>query len=258
MSETRTPVDVDEGSGHPAAEHAAFADAAGGYYTPIVAVFTATLIISNICATKGVAFFTGHTVAWGPFQVLPINTDGAFFLFPLAYVIGDVLSEVYGFRATRRAVYYGFACLLLMVGCFWIAIGLPAADFYENQAAFRTVVGTTPQLVLAGLAGYFIGQFLNSVTLVLIKERTKEKHLWARLLGSTVAGEFGDTLVFCSIAATAIGIHTWPDFLNYLIVGFLWKTLVEMMILPISYRCIAFLKKREPSYAPRPTSALYN
>ncbi|RJO78082.1 VUT family protein [Nocardia panacis] len=253
----KTSAEVD-GSGRPAVEHASFATSAGGYYTPVVVVFTATLIISNICATKGVQFFAGHSMALGPLQILPINTDGAFFLFPLAYVIGDVLSEVYGFRATRRAVYFGFGSLLLMVLCFWIAIALPPADFYENQAAFRSVVGTTPQLVLAGLAGYFIGQFLNSVTLVLIKERTKEKHLWARLLGSTVAGEFGDTLVFCSIAATAIGIHTWPDFFNYLIVGFLWKTLVEMMILPISYRCIAFLKKREPTYGPRPTSALHS
>lgn len=110
----------------------------------------------------------------------------------------------------------------------------------------------------AGIAGYFVGQFLNSATLVLIKERTKEKHLWARLLGSTIAGEFGDTFVFCSIAATAIGIHTWGDYLNYLIVGFVWKTLVEACVLPISYRCIAFLKKREPSYRPRERAAIYS
>ncbi|WTL34545.1 queuosine precursor transporter [Nocardia sp. NBC_01503] len=255
MSDTKT-VESDR-SGHPAPEHAAFASAAGGYYTQVVVVFTAVLLISNICATKGVQFFADKHAALGPIQLLPINTDGAFFLFPIAYVIGDILSEVYGFKATRRAVYYGFGMLLLMVGTFWIAIGLPAADFYENQDSFRNVLGTTPQLVLAGLAGYFVGQFLNSVTLVLIKERTKEKHLWARLIGSTVAGEFGDTLVFCSIAATAIGIHTWPDFINYVLVGFIWKTLVEVFILPISYRCIAFLKKRETSYRPRERSALY-
>ncbi|MBB5913558.1 hypothetical protein BJY24_002425 [Nocardia transvalensis] len=249
MSDTSQKPEID-GSGRPAAEHAAFAQAAGGPFTLIVTLFTATLMISNICATKGVQFFADKHVSLGPIEILPITTDAAFFLFPLAYVIGDILSEVYGFRAARRTIYYGFAMLILMVLCFWIAIGLPAAGFYENQDAFRTVVGTTPQLVAAGLAGYVVGQFLNSMTLMLIKERTKEKHLWARLLGSTVAGEFGDTLVFCSIAATAIGIDSWGAFINYVIVGFVWKTMVEVFILPISYRCIAFLKKNEPTYKP--------
>ncbi|MBO0854577.1 MAG: queuosine precursor transporter [Nocardia sp.] len=256
MSETsETTPDL---SGHPATEHASFAQAAGGPFTLIVTLFTTTLIISNICATKGVQFFTGHDVHLGPITILPITTDAAFFLFPLAYVIGDILSEVYGFKAARRTIYYGFGMLGLMVVCFWIAIGLPAADFYQNQSAFKTVVGTTPQLVAAGLAGYVVGQFLNSTTLVLIKERTKERHLWARLLGSTVAGEFGDTLVFCSIAATAIGINTWGAFVNYVLFGFVWKTLCEVVVMPISYRCIAYLKKRETSYGPLDRPALFS
>ncbi|MCX5042109.1 queuosine precursor transporter [Aldersonia sp. NBC_00410] len=234
-------------------ERAAFARVTHGYYPILVAVFTATLIISNVCATKGVAFFADSDVSLGPFQILPINTDGAFFLFPLSYVIGDVLSEVYGFKATRRAIYIGFGSLLLGTFCFWLATELPAAAFYENQAAFETVLGVVPRLVLAGLAGYLVGQTLNSVTLVLIKERTREKHLWARLIGSTVVGEFGDTLIFCSIAAGAIGISTWSDFFNYLIVGFIWKTLVEIFVMPITYRVIAYIKKREPSYAPQPS-----
>lgn len=257
VSESNT-VEEHPGSGGPAAAHAAFAVAARGYYTPVVALFTATLIISNICATKGVQFFTDHSVALGPIEILPISTDGAWFLFPLAYIIGDVLSEVYGFKAARRAIYYGFALLLLTVVCFKIAIELPAATFYDNQEAFRSVIGTTPQLVAAGLAGYFVGEMLNSATLVLIKEKTKEKHLWARLIGSTVVGEFGDTLIFCSIAATAIGIDSWGQFVNYVIVGFVWKTLAEIIVLPITYRVIAFLKKHEPTYAPRETPALLN
>ena len=257
MSDTGQPERTDD-SGRPAAEHAAFAQAAGGPFTLIVTLFTATLMISNVCATKGVQFFAGSHLTLGPFEILPITTDGAFFLFPLAYVIGDVLSEVYGFRAARRTIYYGFGALLLLVVCFWIAVALPAADFYENQDAFRTVAGTTPQLVAAGLGGYIVGQFLNSTTLVLIKERTKERHLWARLLGSTVVGELGDTLVFCAIAATAIGVDSWGAFVNYVIVGFVWKTLVEAVVLPISYRRIALLKKREPSYRPLDRPALYS
>ncbi|MFD6463699.1 VUT family protein, partial [Streptomyces roseolus] len=106
-----------------------------------MALFAATLIISNVCASKGVEFFGGSALSVGPFQILPIGTDGAFFLFPLAYILGDVLSEVYGFRATRHAIYYGFGALLLMVACFSLAVRLPAAGFYENQAAFETVLG---------------------------------------------------------------------------------------------------------------------
>lgn len=254
MSDVK-PADTVE-PGRPASEHAAFAKAAGGYYTPVVALFTAVLIISNICATKGVQFLADHELKLGPIEVLPITTDGAWFLFPLAYIIGDVLSEVYGFKAARRAIYYGFGILLLMVVAFKIAIELPAAGFYENQDAFRSVLGTTPQLVLAGLCGYFVGEMLNSATLVMIKEKTKEKHLWARLIGSTVVGEFGDTLIFCSIAATAIGISSWGSFINYVIIGFLWKTLAEVLVLPVTYWVIGFLKKNEPSYAPIKVPAL--
>ncbi|MET0198671.1 hypothetical protein CH289_11230 [Rhodococcus sp. RS1C4] len=227
---------------------AQFAHVSRGYYPTIVALFAATLIISNVTASKGVAFFGDSEVFLGPFQVLPINTDGAFFLFPLAYILGDVLSEVYGFKATRRAIYLGFGSIILAAVCFWIAIELPAASFYENQESLETVVGVVPRLVIAGLAGYFVGQMLNALVLVKIKQRTKEKHLWARLIGSTVVGEFFDTLIFCSIAAGVIGISTWEDFINYVIVGFIWKTLVEILVLPITYRVIAYIKKREPSY----------
>ncbi|MFZ2530183.1 MAG: queuosine precursor transporter [Rhodococcus sp. (in: high G+C Gram-positive bacteria)] len=232
-----------------AADHAAFAHVARSYYPGIVALFTAVLIISNICATKGVAFFGDADVAIGSLQVLPIITDGGFFLFPLAYILGDLLSEVYGFAATRRAVLFGFGAVALAALCFWITGLLPPAEFYENQAAFDAVLGVVPRILLAGLAGYLVGQLLNSYVLVWIKERTKEKHLWVRLIGSTVVGEFADTLIFCAIAAGAIGISTWSDFANYVIVGFLWKTLVEIVVMPVTYRAIAHVKKHEPSYA---------
>ncbi|WP_346764689.1 queuosine precursor transporter [Rhodococcus sp. HNM0569] len=231
-------------------EHATFAHVGRSYYPILVALFTATLLISNICATKGVAFFPGEDLSLGPVQILPIITDGGFFLFPLAYILGDVLSEVYGFKAARRAIYLGFGALILAALCFWILVELPSAEFYENQEALRTVVGVYPRLLAAGLAGYLVGQLLNSATLVLIKERTKEKHLWARLIGSTVVGEIADTLIFCSIAAGAIGISTWDDFVNYVVVGFVWKTLVEIVVLPVTYRVIAYVKKHEPTYNP--------
>lgn len=202
------------------------------YYPVIVAVFVAVFLISNILATKGVS-------------IGPLITDGAFFLFPLAYVLGDVLAECYGFKAARRAIFTGFAVTILAVLSFYIAIWLPAADFYGSQEEFAHVLGLVPQIVVASLAGYVVGQLLNSWVLVAIKRRTGEKSLWARLIGSTVVGEFGDTLLFCLIAAPVIGIATGADLLNFVLVGFLWKTLIEVLLLPVTYAVIGWVKRRE-------------
>lgn len=228
------------------------------YYPIIVALFTATLIISNVAAGKGVSFFGDTSLTLGPLQILPINTDGAFFLFPLAYVLGDVLSEVYGFAAARRTVVIGFLMLALTSVCFWITIQLPAADFYANQSALEAVIGVVPRLVLAGLVAYVVGQLLNSLVLTTIKNRYGEGRLWVRLVSSTVVGQFADTVIFCSIAAGAIGITTAPDFINYVIVGFVWKTVVEVIMLPVTYRVIGWLKRHEPGYTsadPTPVAA---
>lgn len=219
------------------AKHAAFASVGSAYYPALVAVFTALVIISNVTATKGVEFG-------------PIITDGGFIVFPLTYVIGDVLSEVYGFRAARRAIFLGFAMNALAALAFWVTIYLPAADFYTNQEHFENVVHAYTQLIVAGLAGFIVGQTINAWVVVRIKERTKEKHLWARLLGSTFAGQAGDTLVFCSIAAGAIGITSFGDFAIYTAQGWLYKTAVEAVMLPATYRVIAFIKRREPTYQP--------
>ncbi|MGL4306806.1 MAG: queuosine precursor transporter [Mycobacteriaceae bacterium] len=228
--------------------HPSYASLMRSYYPLVLTLFTAVVLISNITATKGVAFFADKEFSLGIFQILPINTDGAFFLFPLAYILGDVLSEVYGFKATRRAIYLGFGIALLASATFWFAINLPVMEGYSGQEAFRTVLGPVPRFLGAGLAAYLAGQFLNSYVLVKIKERTGERLLWVRLLGSTVVAEFVDTLIFCSIVATAIGITDWKGFVNYVIVGFLWKTLAEVLVLPFTYRVIAVIKKLEPSY----------
>lgn len=219
--------------------HAAFARVGSAYYPMLVAVFTALVIISNVTATKGVAFG-------------PIITDGGFIVFPLTYVIGDVLSEVYGFKAARRAIFTGFAMNILAAAAFWVTVYLPAADFYENQEHFENIAGAYTGLIVAGLAGFIVGQTLNAWVVVLIKERTKEKYLWARLIGSTFVGQLGDTVVFCAIAASVIGITSFGDFVNYTALGWLYKTAVEVVMLPITYRVIAFIKRREPTYAPVP------
>ncbi len=201
-------------------------------YPVLLALFTTIFILSNIVSTKGV-------------QVGPLVTDGAFFLFPAAYVIGDVISECYGFRAARHAVWTGFLAMIIAVSTFYVAILLPAASFYEGQAAFVATLGLVPRIVVASLSGYAAGQLLNAWLLTLMKDRLGERGLWKRLLGSTVVGEFGDTLIFCLIAAPVIGISTVGDTANYVVVGFVWKTLVEVAVMPITYLVIRRIKAHE-------------
>ncbi|AHC23651.1 MULTISPECIES: queuosine precursor transporter [Mycobacteriaceae] len=214
-----------------------YAQVGSAYYPIFVAVFTALVIISNVTATKGVEFG-------------PIITDGGFIVFPLTYVIGDVLSEVYGFKAARRAILTGFAMNALAAAAFWATVYLPAADFYPNQEHLENIVSAYTGLIIAGMAGFLVGQTLNAWSLVLIKERTKEKHLWARLVGSTFVGQLGDTVVFCAIAASVIGITSFSDFLIYTAQGWFYKTIVEVVLLPVTYRVIAMVKRREPTYQP--------
>lgn len=201
-------------------------------YPILLALFVTVFLISNINATKGV-------------QIGPLITDGAFFLFPIAYILGDVLAECYGYKSTRRAILIGFGVTILAVLSFYVAIWLPEASFWDGQESFESTLGLVPQIVVASLAGYIVGQLLNAKVLVAIKKRTGEKSLWARLIGSTVVGEFADTLLFCTIAAPVIGIATGTDFINYVVVGFVWKTLLEVFLMPITYAVIAWVKRRE-------------
>ncbi|WP_246222132.1 queuosine precursor transporter [Gordonia pseudamarae] len=228
---------------------AVFAAVPSPYFPMLMAAFVGVMLISNITGTKGVILFDSWLhIDVGPIKMDGLVTDGAFYLFPLAYVLGDVISEVYGFRAMRRTILTGFAVLMVASLCFWLTIELPAADFYEGQQAFRDVAGVVPQFLAAGLAGYVVGELLNSYVLVKMKERSGEGRLWARLISSTVVGELADTIVFCSIAATALGIATWGDFINYTIVGFVWKTLVEILVMPLTYLVVNRLKLAEPTY----------
>jgi len=215
----------------PSAPH--FAKVGSSVYPTIVAVFVGLLLISNIGAVKLIAFG-------------PLITDGGAFLFPLVYIVGDVLAEVYGWKAARRAILIGFAMAILAAVTFYLVQISPPADGWENQAAFEAVLGFVPRIVLASILGFLVGQLLNAYVLVWIKKRTQEKKLWARLMGSTVVGELADTLVFCTVAF--YGVITGGDFLTYVIVGFVYKTAVEIILLPVTYRVIAYVKRREPTY----------
>lgn len=214
---------------------AAFAAAGSPYFSTVLAIMAVVVILSNIGASKGVTFG-------------PIVTDGGFFLFPLAYILGDVISEVYGFKVARRAIITTFALAAFSILCFFIMIILPAAEWYDGQAALERTLGPVWQIVVASLAGFIVGQTLNSLVLVRMKERFGEKGLVARLMSSTGVGEFADTLIFCSIAAPVLGIADFGTFINYVVVGFIYKTAVEFIFVPVTSLVIGWFKRREPSY----------
>lgn len=215
-----------------------FASIGSPYFGIMLAVMAVVLILSNIGASKGVVLG-------------PIITDGGFFLFPLAYILGDVMSEVYGFKVARKAIITSFALSVFASLCYWVIIILPGFDDdygTAKQAAIEGALGPVPQIVLASLLAFLAGQTINSWILVKMKTRTGEKSLWARLMGSSVVGEFVDTLIFCSIAASVIGISDVGSFVNYVLVGFLYKTAVEFIFVPITVLVVGWIKKREPSY----------
>ena len=218
-------------------------------YDLVVAAFVGMLLISNIGATKLIAFGPHWTVSG--IQVLPIITDGGAILFPLTYVLGDVLAEVYGLRRANRAIITGFVLAAVMSLTFVVVDAAPAAADWPNQDAWHAVLGFVPRIVVASLLGYLAGQLLNALVLVRVKQRWGERHLWVRLITSTLVGEFADTMVFCLIAFGPLGnvlggeSIPWPVLINYIAVGFVYKVTVEVLLLPVTYRVIAWVKRRE-------------
>lgn len=222
-----------------------YADRGSGHYDILLTLMCVVVILSNIGGSKGV-------------QLGPITTDGGFFLFPLAYVMGDITTEIYGIKAARRAIVMGFICAILSVLCFWAIIALPGfTDPYSvaHDAALEMSLGPLWQMVLAGACGFLAGQFTNSVIMVRLKAKWLERGLVGRLMGSTGAGEAVDTVIFCAIAAPVVGITSFGQWCNYVFFGFLWKTLVEYACIPITTRIIAWIKKREPTYQERLAAA---
>jgi queuosine precursor transporter len=200
------------------------------WYPTIAAIFCTLLLISNIVATKIIDFG-------------PIKTDGGAFLFPLTYILGDVLTEVFGFKAARRVIFAGFGIGILAGFTFWLVQIAPPAANWENQAAFESILGFVPQIVAASVIAFLLGQLTNSWTFVWIKTKTVGKGLWARSIGSTIVGEFVDTLTFTLIAS--LGRLNFSEFLNYLATGYIYKTLYEVVALPITYRLVAKVKNHE-------------
>jgi uncharacterized integral membrane protein (TIGR00697 family) len=200
------------------------------YFDLIMALFVAVLLISNVASSK--------ILKLGPFTF-----DGGTILFPISYIFGDILTEVYGYRRSRRVIWVGFACAGLMAGVFALVGALPPAEGWENQAAYQAILGTTPRIVLGSLIAYFAGEFSNSYTLAKMKILTQGRWLWTRTIGSTLVGEGVDTVLFVTIAFA--GTLPWSLFISIITSNYIFKVGLEAAMTPATYRITNFLKQAE-------------
>lgn len=200
------------------------------YFSAISVFFVSVLLISNVASSKIV------DLRWFTF-------DGGTLLFPLSYIFGDILTEVYGYKKSRQAIWLGFFVALVMSLVFIIVGKLPAAPGWENQDAYDKILGLTPRIVVASLAAYFCGSFLNSFVLAKMKIMTKGRWLWTRTIGSTVVGELIDSVIFVLVAFA--GILPWPLVMTLIVSNYIFKTLVEILFTPLTYKAVGFLKKNE-------------
>jgi len=195
-----------------------------------VAIFITCLITANITAVKLVNMF-GLVVPAG------------IVIFPISYIFGDILTEVYGYRQSRRIIWLGFLCNLLVVVAIWIGQVLPPASFWNGQAAYERILGYTPRLLLASFLAYLLGEFANSFVMAKMKIATQGRWLWTRTIGSTLIGEGLDSLVFMTIAFA--GEIPMTVLALAVVTQWLAKSAYEAAATPLTYGAVRFLKKRE-------------
>jgi uncharacterized integral membrane protein (TIGR00697 family) len=200
------------------------------WFVVIAAVFVTCLITANIIAVKLILLF-GFLVPAG------------IIVFPLSYLFGDVLTEVYGYGAARQVIWLGFSCNLLAVIAIYLGGIAPAAPFWQQQAAYDTILGFTPRLLLGSFVAYLVGEFTNSFVLAKLKIATKGRWLWTRTIGSTLIGEGLDTLIFISIVFW--GIIPPQLMLQAILTQWIFKVVYEVVATPFTYLVVGFLKGRE-------------
>lgn len=213
------------------------------YLDLVMALFVTVLIVSNIASSAKI-------VDWG-FSLVGVRLafDAGTILFPVSYIFGDVLTEVYGFRRSRRVIWVGFGCLALTSLVLWLVRIMPGEDIWQQttgQAAFNAVLGgiSTGGIVLASLTAYLFGEFLNSVVLAKLKVATNGKWLWVRTIGSTLVGEGADSLIFVTICCLT-GVFPWSLFTSLVLTNYVFKCAIEILMTPVTYWVVAKLKKAE-------------
>jgi len=196
----------------------------------ITALFVAVILISNVASTKIL------DLGWFVF-------DGGTLLFPVSYIFGDILTEVYGYKRSRKVIWLGFFSAFLMSATFMVVGKLPAAGEWQFQEAYDAILGLTPRIVVASLIAFLAGEFSNSYVLAKMKILTKGRYLWARTIGSTVVGQAVDTMLFVMVAFW--GIHSGGLLFSIIISNYVFKCGVEAALTPVTYRTVRWLKKEE-------------
>ena len=213
------------------------------YFDLIMAVFVTVVVVSNIASSAKI-------VDWG-FSILKVRMafDAGTLLFPVSYIFGDVLTEVYGYKNSRKVIWTGFACLAVSAVIFWLVKIMPGEaqwKIYAGDAAYLAILGgmSSGGIVLASLAGYWSGEFTNSFILAKMKILTHGRWLWMRTIGSTIAGEMVDTVIFVAIASL-FKVFPWSLFVTLTVTNYLFKVGVESLMTPVTYLVVNKLKKEE-------------
>ncbi|WP_374280312.1 queuosine precursor transporter [Novosphingobium sp.] len=201
------------------------------YFDYLMAAFVAILLLSNLIGASKLATVQGFTFGAG------------ILFFPISYVLGDVLTEVYGYANARRCVWTGFAALLFMAFMSFVVVAMPPAAGWDGQAAYESVFGNTWRIVAASVLAFWAGEFVNSFVMARMKLLTGGRHLWSRTIGSTVFGQAVDSLIFYPIAF--FGIWSTQQVLTVMVTNWLLKVLWEALLTPVTYAVVGWFKARE-------------
>ena len=206
------------------------------YFDLVMAAFVTVLLLSNVIGANKLAIVDLPWIGPWPF-------GAGILFFPVSYVIGDILTEVYGFARARRCIWAGFAAMLFMAFMAWVAVALPPAPGWPGQEAYRFVFGQVPRIVFASMIAFWAGEFVNSYVLARMKVWTEGRHLWSRTIGSTVAGQGVDSLIFYPLAFWGV----WDNGLLVTVLLTQWALKVgwEVLLTPVTYAVVDFLKRRE-------------
>jgi uncharacterized integral membrane protein (TIGR00697 family) len=213
------------------------------YFDLIMAVFVTVLVVSNVASSAKIVDLKFGILG------IPMFFDGGTILFPLSYIFGDILTEVYGYKRSRRVIWTGFVCLALASGVFALLNVLPgeaAWQGYAGDAAYAAILGgmSSGGIVLGSLAGYWSGAFSNSFVLAKMKLLTNGRWLWMRTIGSTLIGELVDTAAFVTVASL-FRVFPWESFVSITLTNYLFKCAVEAAMTPVTYAIVNRLKRTE-------------
>jgi len=213
------------------------------YLDIIMVLFVLVLVLSNIASSAKI-------IDWGiSIGPLPLSFDAGTLLFPISYILGDVITEVYGFKRSRRIIWIGFGALIFSAAVFWLVQTLPGEATWQTnvgQETYNQILGSMSSgaIILASLAGYFAGSFTNATLMSVMKLLTRGKLLWSRTIGSTIVGEAVDTFTFI-LVATTLGVFPWSLFWSLTVTNYIFKVGIEASVTPLTYWVVNSLKKAE-------------